>query len=237
MEANASAGAQLRGTAMYRERMSLPTDAIFEATLEDVSRADAPATVIGRARLEPAGHPPFRFAIHYDPLRLEPGHSYSVRARVMAAGQLLFTTDRQYALPSAGEELSIQLVRTQSAPAPAGIAALENTYWKLLRVGTETVNLGAQQREPHLVLHSQGKRVAGTGGCNRIIGAYAVSGEELKFSQMGGTMMACPDGMQYERAFHDALMNVSRWRIDGERLELFDSAGTSLALLESRYMR
>src|SRR4029434_1841710 len=39
---------QVKGTATYRERMALPPNAIFEATLEDVSKADAPAEVIGQ---------------------------------------------------------------------------------------------------------------------------------------------------------------------------------------------
>jgi hypothetical protein len=47
-------GATLTGTATYRERLLLPKDAVFEATLEDVSRADAPSTVLGRA----AAHSP-----------------------------------------------------------------------------------------------------------------------------------------------------------------------------------
>ncbi len=32
----------LEGTASYRERISLPPDAVFEAQLQDVSLADAP---------------------------------------------------------------------------------------------------------------------------------------------------------------------------------------------------
>ena len=36
----------IEGTATYRERMALPKGAVFEATLEDVSRADAPAVVV-----------------------------------------------------------------------------------------------------------------------------------------------------------------------------------------------
>jgi copper homeostasis protein (lipoprotein) len=39
----------LEGTAAYRERIALPPDAVFEAVLLDVSRADAPASVLGRA--------------------------------------------------------------------------------------------------------------------------------------------------------------------------------------------
>src|SRR5690606_41970759 len=88
-------------SATYRERIALPPVASFEATLEDVSQADAAAIVLGTARLEPAGQPPFRFTIEYDPSKLEPGRNYAVRAKVTQAGQLWFTSDRHYALPSA----------------------------------------------------------------------------------------------------------------------------------------
>jgi hypothetical protein len=37
----------VNGIAAYRERMTLPSTAVFEATLEDVSKADIPAEVIG----------------------------------------------------------------------------------------------------------------------------------------------------------------------------------------------
>jgi putative lipoprotein len=38
----------IQGTATYRERMALPPSAVFEATLEDVSRADdASETISG----------------------------------------------------------------------------------------------------------------------------------------------------------------------------------------------
>jgi putative lipoprotein len=70
----------LQGTALYRERIALPPDAVFEAVLEDVSRADAPACVLNRARLDPAGNPPFRFDIAYDDAAVQPGHRYIVRA-------------------------------------------------------------------------------------------------------------------------------------------------------------
>ena len=40
----------VQGTATYRERITLPPGAMFEATLEDVSRADAAASIIARTR-------------------------------------------------------------------------------------------------------------------------------------------------------------------------------------------
>jgi hypothetical protein len=50
-------------TAAYRERIALPPDAVFEAVLQDVSKADAPATVLGRAAIDPAGAPSCESAV------------------------------------------------------------------------------------------------------------------------------------------------------------------------------
>jgi copper homeostasis protein (lipoprotein) len=116
-------------------------------------------------------------------------------------------------------------------------ASLENTYWKLMRLGSQPVTVADGQREPHFVLQSETRRVTGSGGCNRMAGSYTLEGSKISFSQMAGTMMACPDGMDVERAFHTALQTVSRWHIDGETLALFDAAGESVASFESRYMR
>nr|AQQ74487.1 hypothetical protein [uncultured bacterium] len=237
--AQPNATAFVSGVATYRERMVLPADASFEATLEDTSRADAPARVIGRHRIEPVGQPPFRFSISYDPAQLQRRGNYVIRARVMRGSNLLFTTDRHYALPQPGQELELLLVRAQQAQttqSSTATATLENAYWKLMRVGAEAVTI-AGEREPHFVLHPDDRRIAGSGGCNRLVGGYSLDGEKLSFSQVAGTMMACPDGMQYERAFHDALTKTASWKIEGERLQLFDEAGVSVAEFESRYMR
>ena len=48
----ALAEAKVTGTAHYPERVALPPEAVFEAVLADVSRADAPPMEIGR---EPSG--------------------------------------------------------------------------------------------------------------------------------------------------------------------------------------
>jgi copper homeostasis protein (lipoprotein) len=108
-------------------------------------------------------------------------------------------------------------------------ATLENTYWKLMRLGLQPVTVADNQREPHFVLQSETKRVSGSGGCNRMMGRYTLDGDKLAFSQMAGTMMACPEGMDVEQAFHAALQKVTTWRTDGETLELFDAAGVSVA--------
>ena len=231
--------ASLTGTATYRERIALPTGAVFEATLEDVTRADAPAEVLGRARIDSPGNPPFKFTIPYDPARIDPAHRYTVRAKVTVDEQLMFTTDTQSAVLTQGapRHADVLLRRAPRATTETSTATLENTYWKLMRLGGEAVAVADGQREPHFILQPEQKRVAGSGGCNRLIGSYTLDGEKLAFGQMASTKMACTEGMDVEQAFHTALGKVASWRIDGETLELFDASGTLVAQFESRYMR
>jgi len=101
---------QVTGTATYRERMALPSDAVFEATLEDVSKADAPADVIGQTRLERPGNPPFQFEITYDPSRINASRRYVVRARILVQGKLFFTTDQSYPVLTAGHGNEVALL-------------------------------------------------------------------------------------------------------------------------------
>lgn len=103
--------AQVKGTAAYRELLVLPDNARLEATLVDVSKADANAPVIGRAR--EIVHPgnPTAFVIPYDPARIDPNGRYAVRARIFAGGKVLFTTDQHYPLD---EVVSLTLSRASA---------------------------------------------------------------------------------------------------------------------------
>jgi len=114
---------------------------------------------------------------------------------------------------------------------------LENTYWKLTRLGNDAVIVGVKQREPHVILNPETRRVGGSGGCNRLVGGYTLDGDKLTFSQMAGTMMACPDGMDTEKSFLAALREGKQWKIVGQDLELFDAAGTLVARFEARHMK
>ena len=77
------ASAKVAGAATYKERIAIPPNAVFEATLEDVSKADAKSEVLGRARIEAPGNPPIAFEIAYDPARIEARRRYVVRARIL----------------------------------------------------------------------------------------------------------------------------------------------------------
>ena len=222
----------------------LPPNAVFEAQLEDVSRMDAPAEVIARTALKSPGNPPFTFEIPYDPARIQSSHSYSVRARILAGGKVLFTTDTSYPVLTRAQTDTVSLLLRRAASSPpkppqasSGGRPLEKTYWKATLLGSTAVaTKDAQpdaQPEPHLVLEPGG-RFAGSDGCNRLTGSYELKGETITFSKIAGTMMACPDTAGTERAFKQALPNTRRWKITGDGLELYDADGTRLARFEAR---
>jgi putative lipoprotein len=233
--AEGQASLSIDGTATYRERMALPSDAVFEARLEDVSRADAGSRVIGSARIERPGNPPFHFTINYDSGQILPAHVYSVRARITQGGRLLFTTDQQYQVLTQGHgsDITMMVLRrvggtTATAPNMTAIP-LRETYWKLVQLEDQPVTATDQQQEANLVFHTEGSRVAGSSGCNRLTGAYAVDGQTLRFNGIASTRMACMRGMEMEASFLAALEKVRTWKINGQQLDLADSNGRLLA--------
>jgi copper homeostasis protein (lipoprotein) len=445
----ASQAEQVNGTATYLQRIALPPNAVFEAHVEDVSRADAQAESIGSVRISGPGNPPIRFAIDIDPQRIDERHRYSVRATITVDGRLLFTTDQVYPVLTQGNGRDVELLLRQTgnarsestgpdfsmlgelpasfngdlpcadcqalryrlnlftdqsfflstvytgrdSPATYDIGSwslssdrrtltlhgsherplmfqvidqktlrkldmdgreidsalnyslsrmgqfetiearltmrgmyryladagtftecltrqrwpvaqegdnvalereylkvrrtpgeelmvsveghmkllppiegtgrrptlvvnhfigvwpgetcgarfatsdLQNTYWKLTALNGKPVSVAEQQREPSLVLHSDNLRVTGSGGCNRLMGGYEVSGNDVRFGQLAGTMMACPAGMDTEKEFLATLRQVSRWRIAGEHLEFYDASGNVLGRFEARALQ
>lgn len=122
----ASAAAEVTGTASYRERIALPADAVFEATLEDISRLDAPAVIIARTEISGPGQPPIAFALAYDPAKIDQRFTYGVRTRITAAGQLLFTSDTMHPVLTRGAPAAVAITmrkvaepKTEAAEKPA----------------------------------------------------------------------------------------------------------------------
>ena len=94
---------KVTGTVTYRERIALPPTAVIKVQLADVSRADAPAIVLGEQVLQAAGNQvPFKFEITFDPARIEASHTYAVQARIEDDGKLRFISDQHYAVITRG---------------------------------------------------------------------------------------------------------------------------------------
>jgi copper homeostasis protein (lipoprotein) len=116
------------------------------------------------------------------------------------------------------------------------VSELQDTYWKLTRLGDEPVIIEPQQREPHLVLRSDGQ-VTGFAGCNQLTGPYTVDGSMISFGALAMTQRACLQGMETEAAFAKALHATVGFRLLAHHLELLDEAGDVVARLEARELR
>ena len=103
--------AAVTGTVTYREHIALPPTAVITVKLVDVSRADAPAVVIGEQVIHSGGKQvPFEFQIAYDTTKIEVNHSYAVQARIEDGGQLRFISDQHYAVVTRGAPAHVDMV-------------------------------------------------------------------------------------------------------------------------------
>lgn len=121
----------------------------------------------------------------------------------------------------------------------AADAKLLNTYWKILSLAGGPVGVAASKREPHVILRSSDGRDSwsATVGCNQMSGALAVTGDRIAFKSGIATLMACgPPLDALEKALSKSLTASTQWRIEGNRLELVDDAGTQTLLCEAVYL-
>jgi uncharacterized lipoprotein YbaY len=88
--------ADLNGTVAYRQRIALPPNAIIEVSLQDVSKADAPAEMLDFAKIPSAGRQvPIPFTLHYDPMQIDERYTYTVSARITVDGVLTWISKTQ----------------------------------------------------------------------------------------------------------------------------------------------
>ena len=118
---------------------------------------------------------------------------------------------------------------SQTAESSGMAKPLEGTYWKATELAGTPMPTQGPNREAHLQFQAGG-RVSGSDGCNRITGTYQLTGDRVTFGQMAGTQMACVNPSGTEGPFREALKNATRLTVAGDRLELFNAAGTRLAV-------
>jgi heat shock protein HslJ/LysM repeat protein len=111
-------------------------------------------------------------------------------------------------------------------PPLAPNSTLAGTEWVLVSLNGNAL-IGGKQ----ITLRFEEASIDGSGGCNTYGGSYTVSEESLSVSDVYRTEMACiePKGiMEQEQAYLQALNAATRYRVDGDRLEVYDKAGTQI---------
>ena len=106
---------------------------------------------------------------------------------------------------------------------------LEKTEWKLVWLGSTKLEWSTPQQVAYIQLDPESHRVSGSGGCNRLMGGYELSGDHLKFTQVAMTRMMCLHGRDTESGFAKALNQVTSWKIADGKLLLKDADQRVLA--------
>ena len=108
--------AHITGTLSYLQRIALPPDAVVTVKIEDTSKADVVAEVIGEQIIQTKGNQvPFAFSIPYNAKQIEENHRYSLQVRIEdGGGKLLFINDAYIPVITSGnptQDIEIILVQ------------------------------------------------------------------------------------------------------------------------------
>lgn len=104
----------IRGEVWYRQRIALPPSAVLTVQLLDVSRADAPATLLASQTLSAERQVPLAFELHYDPAQIDGRMSYALQARIEDGNQLRFINTERVAVLTRGAPQSDLKIRVDA---------------------------------------------------------------------------------------------------------------------------
>jgi heat shock protein HslJ len=106
---------------------------------------------------------------------------------------------------------------------------LEDRRWELVELMGQPVTVTEWGDRPSLHLDSATQRLAGSDGCNRLMGSYQLPGRgRLVIGQLASTMMACPD-LETPDRFREMLQTIGDYRVDGDELSLFKGRAAVMA--------
>ena len=140
-----------------------------------------------------------------------------MRAAISIDNKEAFITTSAYPVITKGAPTHVDIVlEPVVATIMTAATTLEGRTWKLVELGGS-----APVPERDATLEFNEGRIAGTGGCNRIIGSYRTEGTSLAIEPGGMTKMACPEPlMSQDQRFSDALRATHAYRIQGDTLAL-----------------
>ncbi|MEM9393224.1 MAG: YbaY family lipoprotein [Pseudomonadota bacterium] len=211
----------------YRERIALPPDALLELELLDTSRMDVAAERLSMQRFRMTSVP-FVANLSFDPALIDDRLSYTVAAKIMSAGRVIFRTTQAYPVLTRGAGTSADLTlqaASASAPAPT-MAALVGETWQAFEVSGRLL---VTDTRPTLQFEREGQ-FSMFSGCNTFRGRAEISDGTVAFpDNMAGTLMACPpEQMELERAVLDAVSQSTGFVLSESGLVLVNTAGLAV---------
>jgi heat shock protein HslJ len=115
-------------------------------------------------------------------------------------------------------------------PAPnKALTPLADTQWKLVQLGGLPVIIAPAQKPVTLAFSPEGRRIAGSAGCNSYLGTFTDDHGHLELHPGSMTMMACADPAgSREKKFVAMLRAADGYKISGDFL-LLTSNGKTVA--------
>ncbi len=220
----------------YRDRSMLPPDAEVQVQLQDVSRADAMATVMETVSMPAKKGPPYKLDVTYRPDQIVKKNRYALRATITRNDVLLYTST-EYIDPFAGNgpiEIMVERVpQTVSTKPQQTIASPEDAIWQLVKLGGGEVGAGAAGKPLSLQFNGSAQQVSGFSGCNNFSGSYELtemtpSSGNLSMGPLAATRKACVEGMGQEQGYLDTLGTTDAYQLDGDKMVLL-SQGSVVA--------
>jgi heat shock protein HslJ len=124
--------------------------------------------------------------------------------------------------------LLIVLTANKCAQNSVDTASLKEKKWVIETLNGARPELPDGTERPWLKL--EGDQLQGFGGCNALMGSYALEGSKLSFSGIGSTKKYCEGVQPTENAMKQMLGEVDSYRLDGNQLRLL-GGGKELASL------
>jgi len=116
-------------------------------------------------------------------------------------------------------------------------SGITEKYWKLKTFHGKEVKMNKnQEQEVHFILKDKDHKIQGFSGCNTFMGSYDLKGGNvIKFSQMAGTLKACPDLDFNENDFLRIFEEMDHYKQDGDILQFLSATDEVLATFEAVY--
>jgi heat shock protein HslJ len=134
--------------------------------------------------------------------------------------------------------LLLSAVLWEGKPWASFSSTLVNTSWRIEKVRGVPMKAGGYftpflQFLPHATIFGT-DIFMGEDTCNALQGTYVVTGDQLQFTDIGGTLVGCQDGTDVI----GALTATRSWHMGWDRLFLYDAQGTvTIELTRTSYVR
>ena len=118
-----------------------------------------------------------------------------------------------------------------ASDAKTSTAPIADKTWIVTHINGEAISTKPTDHNiPSLQLNSQEQRFSGADGCNRLMGSYTVTGSQISFGQIAGTMMACLDEniQKTSQSYTQALEQVKSYDVTPSTLVLKDQDGKAV---------